>query len=253
MEEVSKADGLSTDAILAAAVTMVRAKQKIFPAKHLDIGSGTGELIKILRANFDIESSACDYTDELLVEKDIAIRVANLNHQKLPFDDDSFDLVTCTEVIEHLEQYRETLREAYRVIKTGGTIVLTTPNILNLKSRMRYLFFGFFNLFGPLHFRESALHSTGGHITPIGLFYLCHSLIDAGFIDVDVKIDKRQSTSLFWLVFLFLPIKFFSWLTIKKEISKYKTIDSHNQPYVNLMNSLDILTGRTLIVAAKKP
>lgn len=130
--------------------------------------------------------------------------------------------------------------------------MVTTPNILNLKSRLRFLFFGFYNLFGPLHFRESNLYSTGGHITPISLFYLIHSLIDAGFSDITVRKDKRQTTSLIYLVFLYFPILFVSGLLVKTEINKYKTIDDKNLPYVKKMNSIDILTGRTIVVGCKK-
>ena len=96
--------------------------------------------------------------------------VANLNIESLPFADASFDLVTCTEVIEHLEHYRQTLREMHRVLKPAGRLVVTTPNILNLKSRIRFLIFGFYNLFGPLHTLESNLHDTGGHINPVSSF-----------------------------------------------------------------------------------
>jgi hypothetical protein len=114
------------------------------------------------------------------------------------------------------------------------------------------LFFGFYNLFGPLHFRESELHSAGGHITPIGIFYLNHALVDAGFSEIKLAIDKKQNTSLFWLFLLYIPIKFFSWLTIKKEIKKFKTIDDLNMRYVLQINSLAVLTGRTIIVGCKK-
>jgi SAM-dependent methyltransferase len=181
------------------------------------------------------------------------VAVVNLNTEKLPYGDAEFDLVTCTEVIEHLEHYRETLQEAYRVLNENGTLVVTTPNILNLKSRIRFLIFGFYNLFGPLHFRESALHSTGGHITPIGLFYLIHSLIDAGFEKIDITIDKKQTTSIFWLIFLYAPIKILGLLTLQREKNKYNTVDEHNIEYVSRMNSIDILTGRTIIVGCKKP
>ena len=122
--------------------------------------------------------------------KDVKVDVVNLNTEKLPYSDASFHLVTCTEVLEHLEHYRETLREVFRVLRMDGTLVLTTPNILNLKSRVRFMIFGFYNLFGPLHFRESALHTTGGHINPIGLFFLIHSLIDAGFSQIEVTIEN---------------------------------------------------------------
>jgi len=251
-QQSTSVDRLSTDKILLSALKMVEKKHKKFPATHLDIGSGAGSLIKLLKSKFQIKSFACDYTDSLMKEKDVEVAIANLNYEKLPYQNNTFDIVTCTEVVEHLEHYRETIQEAYRVLKPSGTLVISTPNILNLKSRMRFLIFGFFNLFGPLHFRESELHTTGGHITPIGLFYLNHSLIDAGFNEITVSIDKKQSTSIFWLLFLYIPIKCFSWLTIKNEVKKYKTIDEHNLDYVLQMNSIDILLGRTIIVGCKK-
>ena len=198
-------------------------------------------------------SSACDYTKGLMQLSDVLVNVANLNEEGLPFEDSSFDLVTCTEVIEHLEHYRKTIREMYRVLEPGGTLVISTPNILNLKSRIRYLIFGFYNLFGPLHILESDLHSAGGHINPVSSFYLIHSLMDAGFKDIKLSIDKPQSTSIFWLVLLYLPIKLFSTLTIRKEKSRYQTIDTHNERFVRQMNTLDLLVGRTIVVGCTKP
>jgi 2-polyprenyl-3-methyl-5-hydroxy-6-metoxy-1,4-benzoquinol methylase len=57
-------------------------------------------------------------------------------------------LVTCIETVEDLENYREVVREIYRVLQPGGVAVFSTPNILNLRSRLRYLSSGFYNLFG---------------------------------------------------------------------------------------------------------
>lgn len=245
--------GLSTSAILNAATDMVAKIHTRFPCEHLDIGSGNGDLIKLLRSRFNLHSSACDYTDSLMQLSDVKVAVADLSVQNLPYKDASFDLVTCTEVIEHLEHYRETLREMYRVLKPGGSLVLSTPNILNLKSRIRFLVAGFHNLFGPLHVRESSLHLTGGHINPVSVFYLAHSLLDAGFQDITVAIDKKQGTSIAWLVPLYLPIRLFFLLTLSKEKSKYKTVDEHNEPFVLLINRLDILLGRTIIVGCRKP
>ncbi|MFT6118046.1 MAG: ubiquinone/menaquinone biosynthesis C-methylase UbiE [Candidatus Azotimanducaceae bacterium] len=232
---------------------MVETLAPLFPAEHLDIGSGHGDLIRLLRNRFDVRSSVCDYTDSLMKLPDVSVSVANLNTEGLPFENSAFDLVTCTEVIEHLEHYRYTLREMYRVLKPGGALVLTTPNILNLKSRIRFLIFGFHNLFGPLHFRESNLHSTGGHINPVSFFYLAHSLVDAGFQEIQVSIDKKQGTSKAWLLFLYIPIKLFSKLLLRDEKTKIKTVDEFNEPFVLQINSLDVLLGRTIVVGCKKP
>ena len=62
----------------------------------------------------------------------------------LPWPDQTFDLVISTEGIEHLENHYSFLREVNRVLKPGGTLILTTPNITALRSRVRFLGSGFF-------------------------------------------------------------------------------------------------------------
>jgi SAM-dependent methyltransferase len=244
--------GLSTDKILQAAVTIAKKMKPPILERHLDIGSGHGDLIEMLHSNFTVTSDACDYTDTLMNLKKIQVDVVDLNVEKLPYLDQTYDLVTCTEVLEHLEHYRETIREVHRILKSDGVFVLTTPNILNLKSRVRFMVFGFYNLFGPLHFNESELHSAGGHINPIGLYFLVHSLVDAGFKDIEVSIDKKQVTSAFWLLFLYAPIKFFFMVTKRREKRRYQTIDRHNEKYVDMVNRIDILLGRTLVIGCRK-
>lgn len=49
-------------------------------------------------------------------------------NKKLPFPDSSFDVVWCSEVIEHLSNYKFTITEIMRVLKPGGRYILTTPN-----------------------------------------------------------------------------------------------------------------------------
>lgn len=49
-------------------------------------------------------------------------------NERLPFDDKSFDLIWCSEVIEHLKDPAFALSELRRVAKPGGLLVLTTPN-----------------------------------------------------------------------------------------------------------------------------
>jgi SAM-dependent methyltransferase len=170
----------------------------------------------------------------------------------LPYRDASFDLITCTEVIEHVEHYRRTFREIFRILKPGGTLVVTTPNVLNLRSRIRYLLFGFFSLFGPLHLRESQRYLTGGHINPVSYFYVAHALSDAGFVDISASIDKRQRGSVGWFILLWLPIRLFSLWAIHRERHRYKTIDMTNQRFVREMNRTDLLLGRTLVVGCRK-
>lgn len=244
---------LSTDKILNETVSHFnRRKGGGELTDHLDIGSGNGDLINLLRTKFNTKSSACDYTDELLNLEDVELTIVDLNNENLPYTSNSFDLVTITEVIEHLDDYRRILKDIFRVLRPGGLMVVTTPNILNLKSRFRFLVFGFHNLFGPLSFKGGEKYSTGGHISPISLFYLEYTLGETGFKHIDVTVDKFQDTSVLWLVVFFPWILIGGLLSYLREI-KMKTIDETNLNCVLRMNSLRILLGRTVVLSCQKP
>lgn len=244
--------GLSTDNILEAVLAKIRELSPQVRGNYLDIGAGHGELIGLVSGEFTVETTACDYTSDLMRLPEVSVDVVDLNTEALPYPDTTFDLITCTEVIEHIEHYRQTFREIFRILKPGGAFIVTTPNILNLRSRVRYLLFGFFSLFGPLHLRERQRYLTGGHINPLSYFYVAHALSDAGFADISVSIDKRQRASIFWLILLWLPIRLFSLWATYREKHRYKTIDSANQRFVREMNSPALLLGRTVIVGCRK-
>ena len=220
--------------------------------KYLDIGAGRGSLIEKVKSKLPVESCACDYTDTLMKLPGQKVDIANLNHEPLPYPDATFDVVTATEVIEHLEDFRQVVREIHRVLKPGGVCILSTPNILNLNSRLRFLWFGFWNLFGPLPVKHSALYSTGGHINPVSWFYVAHALLDSGFPSASPHIDRVQRSSLPKLFFLFPLIKLFGFLAMRRERVRYKTLDEANEPLVAAMNSYEMLVGRTIIAKAVK-
>lgn len=52
------------------------------------------------------------------------------DYSKLPFEDNSFDVVTAMEILEHIEDPAKALLEAKRVCKSGGSVIVTTPNKL---------------------------------------------------------------------------------------------------------------------------
>lgn len=122
--------------------------------KVLEIGSGLG--INILawskKNNIDgygIEPSGDDFQDSLQISKQIA--VANgLNPEKLlhgfgekiPFNDNSFDIVYSANVLEHVTKPAEVLHEAMRVLKPGGTMQIVFPNYHSY-------FEGHYNIFHP--------------------------------------------------------------------------------------------------------
>jgi SAM-dependent methyltransferase len=183
---------------------------------------------------------------------EVPIDKVNIDRSPLPYADAQFDAVTCSEVIEHLENFRALLREAHRVLKPGGVLVLTTPNVLNAYSRLRYVASGFANLFGPLPVGNDKLYSTGGHISPIAYFYLAHALLDAGFERLALDIDKVQRTSVASLLLL-APLLLPGWLMFwRREDAKYRTLTPANRAEVARHASWPVLVGRTLVVRCRK-
>jgi 2-polyprenyl-3-methyl-5-hydroxy-6-metoxy-1,4-benzoquinol methylase len=66
----------------------------------------------------------------------------------LPGHEDAFDVVVAAEVIEHLENPRFMIREVFRLLRPGGTAIVTTPNNESWRSLIALLFRGHFMAFG---------------------------------------------------------------------------------------------------------
>ena len=94
----------------------------------LDLGCGDGRLTVELDAGeltaADVSPVALDRARRRLPDA----RLAELEPDGvLPFVDGSFDLVLCAETIEHVRDVQLMLSEARRVLRSGGTLALTTP------------------------------------------------------------------------------------------------------------------------------
>ena len=92
----------------------------------LDVGCGTGANLDMLAAfgnaeGVDVSDEALEFCRKkgLSVQKGLA--------EKLPFDDETFDITTALDVVEHLEDDLAGLRELYRVTKSGGRALIFVP------------------------------------------------------------------------------------------------------------------------------
>jgi ubiquinone/menaquinone biosynthesis C-methylase UbiE len=94
----------------------------------LDIGCGLGMYVSRFRQfsddvyGVDIDPEKISRASEWLPN----LRVAPA--ERLPFDDESFDVLLLNEVIEHVDDDRRTVQEAYRVLAPGGHIIIYAPN-----------------------------------------------------------------------------------------------------------------------------
>jgi SAM-dependent methyltransferase len=57
------------------------------------------------------------------------LRIVRLDATAMPFPDDTFDLVVCNHVIEHVPAWETLAQELHRVVRPGGLVYVATPNI----------------------------------------------------------------------------------------------------------------------------
>jgi len=115
--------------------TYAFAKKYMDGKKVLDLGCGSGY------GTFGLSSSCkhitgVDISEEAILYAKSKYSKPNLNfvniddiqETKLPFKDESFDMVISFQVIEHIPNTNEFLSEAKRVLKTEGILIIATPN-----------------------------------------------------------------------------------------------------------------------------
>ena len=100
----------------------------------LDVGVGDGHLLERLAhagvdalAGVDLAQSRLDRVSRHVTAA-TSMELRQGSAEKLPFGDREFDTVTCSEVLEHLVDPAVAVREAWRVLRPGGTYVVTVPH-----------------------------------------------------------------------------------------------------------------------------
>ena len=97
--------------------------------KLLDVGSGTGYLIDMLSKEHNSEFVGLDLSPEMIKQaKSKKIKNTEFiegRSDELPFDDDTFDIVTCSQSFHHYPETDKPMQEARRVLKQGGLYILS--------------------------------------------------------------------------------------------------------------------------------
>ncbi len=227
--------------------TVVRILRELKPGQLLDVPAGQGALAaSLIDAGFEV--SCCDLYPEIFRLPHVPIVQGDLN-RALPYDSSSFEYVTCIEGLEHIENPQQAVREFARLLRPGGHLVTSVPNILNIEERMKWLIHGHTSHFKPLtrahvaRVREELgdKEEMALHVNPIGYSELRYTLEKEGFEIVRLYRDKPKS--MLWLYWpLVALIRLIGSLTPARQRSERWTDE--------LQSDEVLLGGNTLIVHA---
>lgn len=215
----------------------------------LDVPAGEGALAKRLKAiGYDV--ACCDLYPEIFRLDGVEIRSGNLD-TRLPYDDQSFDSVVCVEGLEHIENPSNAIAEFARLIRTGGTLVVSVPNIMNIEERLKWLVSGYTSHFKPLSTEALAdisraypgIEEVALHINPIGYSEVRYLLEKYGFAVERVYRDKTKANS--WA---FRPL-----VAAIRLINLFSSEKKRKARWSKELNSDEVLLGgNTMIFKAKR-
>jgi SAM-dependent methyltransferase len=214
--------------------------------KVLDAGAGPGVISSKLKG-VGLDVYAADINPDLFSAEGIDCIKVNFG-EKMPYEDGFFDCILSSNLIEHLEDQYTFIRECYRVLRERGTLVITTPNVLNLKARVANLMVGF-NLFTGRPQNEVDPFEGGEHINLVNYYDLRVNLHRNGFriIHCSTHCYSNTALSFFWLTPL---IYLFTSRGFKRERRPEQVL--RNREIFRQVLSGDMLFGKKLFVLAQR-
>lgn len=214
----------------------------------LDIPSGPGYLVRDLEKE-GFSGIAAEIDEGLYCFDDVQYKKVDMSGI-FPFNDNCFDYVVSIEGIEHIENQFSFLREISRILKPGGRLILTTPNVLSLESRLEFFLSGFHSLAPkPIPLDSSNIYFE--HINPIPFHQLYFACENAG-LRVDDLLTYRYRKGSKLVYYLFYPlIRFGAYKAcFLKEKEPRRRKD--NEKLYKLLKSKNNLLGSHTIVVARK-
>jgi SAM-dependent methyltransferase len=140
-----------------------------FEGSVLDVACGSCWTTSLFEKNsvklYGIDE--CDNALEIAKSKNYIAKKVDLNEEKIPYEADFFDLALCIDIIEHTIYPENILQEVKRVLRKGGHVIVSVPNIASWFNRL-LLLFGFYpwsvESTGIMELGDVFYHATSGHM-----------------------------------------------------------------------------------------
>lgn len=213
-------------------------------SRVLDIPCGAGAFSqRMLDAGREVHAADIE---NILQTEGVGFVQADMNGP-LPWGDGFFDLVVSIDGIEHLENPFHFVRECRRILRPGGALIVSTPNISAMRSRWRWMMTGHHNKAkspldesapGPLH-----------HINMFSYPRLRYLLHTNGFSIERVETNRVKGAS--WPYAVLMPFALVAtWWEYRREKSPSQRLA--NRDIMRTLFSRPVYFGETLIVEAAR-
>ena len=196
----------------------------------LDIPSGDGRATNIFK-----EQGAKVISLDIFprTEKSYTSQYGDMG-EKLDINDNSIDIIICQEGIEHVSDQFSLLKEFNRILKKEGELIITTPNISNIRSKISNLFtesemwkrMPYTEIDSIWHIENTSKTFYFGHLFLLPVNHLKTLLALNGFSDFIYKRTKISRSSVFLGLFLYPFYLILNIIAYMTSMKKNQHIDS---------------------------
>lgn len=146
----------------------------------LDVACGNGTFGEWFKSRLNAEMYGVDYSPvaaDMCRQKGYSqVELVDLDRDLLPFEDNFFDVVILSAVLEHIMSPEQMLKQVWNKLRPGGVVVVLTPNISWIVNRLLFLFG---------RWDHPLMGGTRGHISYMNQQQLAAALTQAGFQELD--------------------------------------------------------------------
>jgi ubiquinone/menaquinone biosynthesis C-methylase UbiE len=140
----------------------------------LDIGAGSGGLVfwkdYLLPHRKDLKMTGIDLQKGQFFDRYDRYEILNLDQKDLPFENNSFDFIQLSHLIEHIKDWKALLDQCNSILKKGGAMYIETPSLhtVNLPKKEHYVEKGF--LCTTINFFDDNTHVLPVDLDEVGVY-----------------------------------------------------------------------------------